>query len=96
MAIYNQSGHLTIGVVEFTAYSGHGNGLNNPDMEDIVGVGPIPRGEWEVVEWLDNYENKGSCVARLVPVGFDPHGRSGFFAMVTMQNRTTQRQTAAS
>lgn len=78
MTIYNQTGLLTVGGVEFTAYSGHGSGLNNPDMEAVHNVGPIPRGEWEVIEWVDNYENKGSCVARLAPVGFDPHGRSGF------------------
>ena len=76
--IYDQSGLLTVGGVEFTAYSGNGEGLNNPDMEAAEGVGPIPRGQWHVVEWVDNYENKGSCVARLAPVGFDPHGRSGF------------------
>jgi Protein of unknown function (DUF2778) len=78
VTIYNQSGFLTVGGVEFTAYSGHGEGLNNPALEAVHNIGPIPRGPWEVVEWLDNYENKGSCVARLAPVGHDAHGRSGF------------------
>lgn len=75
---YNQSGLLTMGGVEFTAYSGHGIGLNAPAEEAVADVGPIPRGLWKVVEWVDNYENKGSCVARLAPVGHDAHGRSGF------------------
>ena len=28
--------------------SGQGEGLNNPDMEGVKEVGPIPRGEWEI------------------------------------------------
>lgn len=64
--------------IEFSGYSGHGSGLNNPELEGIEGVGPIPAGQWRVVEWYDNYENKGPVVARLAPVGFNPHGRSGF------------------
>ena len=31
-------------------YSGHGDGLNNPQLQDLVMVGPIPQGSWEVVE----------------------------------------------
>jgi len=30
------------------ATSGQGEGLNNPDMEGVKEVGPIPRGEWEI------------------------------------------------
>lgn len=29
-------------------YSGHGNGLNNPELQDIPQVGPIPRGNWTI------------------------------------------------
>ena len=29
-------------------YSGYGDGLNNPDMQDVENVGPIPRGEWDI------------------------------------------------
>lgn len=78
MALYKQSGELHIGGVVFTAYSGYGAGLNNPALEAVPNNGPIPRGEWHVFEWCDHYEDKGPVVARLSPVGFDPHGRSGF------------------
>lgn len=67
-----------VGGVEFTAYSGFGEGLNDPMMEAIPDVGTIPRGEWEVTAWHDHYEDKGPCVAQLSPVGHDAHGRSGF------------------
>lgn len=78
MTTYNQRGLLTVGGVEFSAYSGHGIGLNNPEMENIQDVGPIPRGEWEVIQWHDHYEDKGPCVAQLSPVEHDAHGRVGF------------------
>lgn len=29
-------------------YSGHGDGLNNPTLEDVPEVGPIPRGFWHI------------------------------------------------
>lgn len=70
----------------FSGYSGHGKGLNNPAEEAVVGEGPIPAGEWEVVSWtegeahyIDHHgHDKGPIVAILKPVGHDAHGRSGF------------------
>lgn len=59
-------------------YSGHGDGLNNPAMETVHGVGCIPKGRWEIIEWYDNYGPKGPVVARLKPIGHDAHGRDGF------------------
>lgn len=61
-----------------TLYSGHGSGLNNPALEAMANVGPIPAGLWRIIEWLDHYEDKGPIVARLEPVGHDAHKRSGF------------------
>lgn len=61
-----------------TGYSGHGAGLNNPEMENVVGVGPIPRGKWHIVRWDDHHAGKGPIVAVLEPVGHDAHGRSAF------------------
>lgn len=29
-------------------YSGHAEGLNNPELQEAVGVGPIPRGLWAI------------------------------------------------
>jgi hypothetical protein len=61
-----------------TGYSGHGEGVNNPDLESTPDVGPIPRGTWTIGDFFDDPE-KGPIVARLSPwsesVAF---GRSGF------------------
>lgn len=59
-------------------YSGHGDGLNNPDKEAEHNVGPIPAGLWNITGWRDQYGSKGPCVAFLAPFGHDAHGRSGF------------------
>lgn len=78
--IYRQTnGHMTkddhlIGV----GYSGNGEGLNNPDKEREVAVGPIPRGQWHIDRWDEHHGEKGPIVAVLSPVGHDAHGRSEF------------------
>lgn len=60
-------------------YSGHGSGLNNPAMEQIEGVGPIPHGEWIIGEFFDDRGGKGPMVARLIATpGTETFGRSGF------------------
>lgn len=59
-------------------YSGHAEGLDDPDMEAVVAIGPIPRGEWKIDRWLEKHGTKGPIVARLSPVGHNAHGRSGF------------------
>lgn len=69
---------LLKGVLLATCYSGLGSGLNNPAKETIGSLGPIPKGEWEIVRWDDHHADKGPCVAVLRPVGHDAHGRSNF------------------
>jgi RHS repeat-associated protein len=39
------SGHANF---EGTGYSGHGTGRNNPSMEKMANVGPIPQGTWNI------------------------------------------------
>jgi type VI secretion system (T6SS) effector TldE1-like protein len=66
-------------------YSGGGEGKNNPAMQDIHDVGPIPRGRYRIELIADennnpvDYEHKKAPVIRLVP---DPtnemFGRDGF------------------
>lgn len=73
--IYNQaSGSVTF----YGLYSGRGAGLNNPQMEMVSCVGPIPRG-WYSIEGPFNDPHLGAVVFRLIP---DPanemHGRAGF------------------
>ena len=76
---YKQSsGQLSLkGKVEGDGYSGKGEGLNNPDKEDVRDVGPIPRGEWSIGDPYDD-KKKGPIVLPLTPVGHDAHKRTGF------------------
>ena len=60
-----------------TGYSGHGEGRNNPTMEAVRSVGPIPRGEYEISPPFDTQAH-GPLVMHLSPVGHDALGRSGF------------------
>jgi hypothetical protein len=53
-------------VIDRTAYSGNGRGLNNPDMENVVGVGPLPRGRYEIGDFT-THPKLGVLVARLTP-----------------------------
>src|SRR5690242_1987580 len=66
------------GVDRGVGYSGHGVGLNNPDFEAMVNVGPIPRGRWQIIKWEDHHGDKGPIVAILKPVGHTAHWRAGF------------------
>jgi len=63
---------------EGVGYSGNGDGLNNPAMEDKMDIGPIPRGLYRIEGFFDDLE-KGPVVTHLDP---DPsnemYGRSGF------------------
>ena len=67
------------GSIIATAYSGRGEGLNNPHLESDVGVGPIPGGHYKIGPWEEFHPHLGPCVAHLTPEGHDAHGRSGFF-----------------
>ena len=31
-------------------YSGNGRGVNNPALQGVAGVGPVPTGKWKIVE----------------------------------------------
>jgi len=63
-----------------SGYSGNGDALNNPALENMVGHGPIPRGMWEILSWSGETKHgtKGKQVAILKPIGHDAHNRSGF------------------
>lgn len=61
-----------------TGYSGHGSGLNNPAMEAVPEIGPIPTGTW-LIGAAATLPILGRLVMPLSPVDFDPHGRAGFF-----------------
>lgn len=66
------------GEVIASGYSGHGEGVNNPEMETVQAVGPIPAGKWKIERWDAHHSHLGPVVAVLVPVDHDAHGRSAF------------------
>lgn len=59
-------------------YSGHGDGVNNPELTRVHDVGPIPPGDYTIGPFFHDAE-KGPVVAHLTPIGpTDTFGRSGF------------------
>jgi RHS repeat-associated protein len=58
-------------------YSGYGVGKNNPAMEDVESVGPVPAGRWIIGNAFNGPLGKPEF--RLSPApGTDTHGRSAF------------------
>jgi len=56
-------------------YSGHKKGKNNPEMEEVVSVGPIPRGLY-VIGQAYSSRAVGPLAIRLEPHLHDAHGRT--------------------
>lgn len=46
----SRDGHLVC-----KGYSGNGRGKNNPSLQGLAGVGPVPVGKWRVVEKYDSH-----------------------------------------
>jgi hypothetical protein len=62
-----------------SGYSGHGAGLNNPDLEQDKDIGPIPAGRYLIGTFFD-HPKLGPDVALLMPaLGTNTFGRSGVF-----------------
>ena len=71
-SLFHDGDFVTVG------YSGRGEGLNNPDMEGVHNVGPIPRGEWSIGPAF-HHPAKGPVVMRLTPKeGTETFGRDAF------------------
>ena len=51
---------------EGSGYSGTGRGRNDPDMQALAGVGPIPRGAYRIGAPYD-HPHLGPCVMNLTP-----------------------------
>ena len=59
-------------------YSGAKEGKNNPEMQDVANVGPIPEGKYEIGEPSDT-KTHGPYVLHLTPdAANEMYGRSGF------------------
>jgi hypothetical protein len=62
-----------------SGYSGFGEGKNNPALQNVQDVGPIPCGDWEIVGPPFNHEALGPYVLILQPKrGTETFGRSEF------------------
>jgi hypothetical protein len=82
MWTYQQStGHLSRdGKLIATGYSGHGAGLNNPAMQYVEGVGPLPQGEYLIGAPHNPIDHLGPIAMPLTAkAGTDTRGRSAFF-----------------
>ncbi len=61
-----------------TGYAGTGDGRNNPDMENVPFIGPIPDGDYDLGEPYNN-PNTGPYTMNLDPrPGTNTHGRDRF------------------
>ena len=58
-----------------TGYSGASDGKNNPTMENVPNVGPIPRGDWTISGPPSDSKDHGPYVLRLNPEASTPHAR---------------------
>jgi hypothetical protein len=60
-------------------YSGTHEGRNNPEMESVEDVGPIPAGFYSIGEAYDDIGALGPCVMALDPAdGTETFGRTAF------------------
>ena len=59
-------------------YAGHGTGVDNPSLQNVADVGPLPSGFYTIGPAFTDPE-KGPLVMHLVPdAGNQMFGRSGF------------------
>lgn len=66
------------GALAGRGYSGHGDGLNATEFQNVPDVGPIPEGTWQIVASMDT-DTHGPFVLVLEPLnGTETFGRSGF------------------
>lgn len=69
--------HYDTGQFHARGYSGRQTALNNPAMEHLKGIGPIPRGLYMIAAPRTS-ERTGRFVLDLTPLGHKALGRSGF------------------
>ena len=62
-----------------SGYSGFDDGKNNPSMQAVQNVGPIPQGDWTILGPPANTPDHGPFVLHLQPASTtNTFGRSGF------------------
>lgn len=63
-----ETGQLYIGSTFLgEGYSGTGPGRNNPDMESVANIGPIPKGIYAIIRPAYQHEHLGPIVMNLEP-----------------------------
>lgn len=80
MFVWDQSAGqlLKDGKLIATGYSGKDFAMNNPHCQGMVGMGPIPRGDWHIDGMRDS-PRTGPATIILSPIGdTDTEGRSEF------------------
>lgn len=80
MWIYEQSkGRLLRGgIIQGYGYSGAGEGKNNPEMQAVHDVGPIPVGLYIIGDPFDSPEHGPFCLPLAPEQDNEMFGRSGF------------------
>lgn len=78
--VYSQStGEMSHNGSSWVGYSGTGAGRNNPAMQDVEDVGPIPIGTYNIGGAYDDLGGLGPCVMHLDPApGTNTFGRTLF------------------
>lgn len=66
------------GVLRLTAYAGHGDGLNNPAMQDQHDVGPLPQGRYTMSALIDSPHTGLATIILDPDPATEMFGRSGF------------------
>ncbi|NTX90668.1 MULTISPECIES: tlde1 domain-containing protein [unclassified Pseudomonas] len=67
------------GVLVGTGYAGKNEGKNNPHMQTVPNIGPLPRGEYKIIGHPFHHPHTGNYSIRLEPKPTTSmYGRSGF------------------
>lgn len=69
--IYQQSTgslvlHTQSQIIDLVGYAGMGEGLNNPDMQHVKNVGPLPVGRY-LINWATKHKKLGEVAMQLIP-----------------------------
>ena len=67
------------GAIVGKGWAGNGEGKNNPAMQEVHSVGPLPRGVYSVGQWEENHPGLGPIVAHLTQIQGDAFGRDAFY-----------------
>lgn len=67
------------GIVIAHGWAGNGAGKNNPDMQSVHSVGPLPQGLYKVGPWEEKHGHLGPIVAHLEQVEGETFGRDAFY-----------------